>query len=360
MTMKRRNDFFYFKEDFLNNSENFAAAKGIYDVDYCLERTLKDKYINKESVSSIEVEGKSKLDKVFYYFSMHKLRLLYSLSRIHDKNIFLQYPFYKGKIFDHIMKNMMEKNQVFLIVHDVDSIRMESVNEKEEIDILNLAHGLILMQGKNMKNWLINHGVQVKHILTMDIYDYIVPDFIPLERHLTNEIAFAGNLRKSSFLDQLNKLKKPFKLNLYGPFYEDRQKALVLNQNVRYWGNYSPIELLTELKGSFGLIWDGNSIDTENGKYGKYNRYNIPFKFPMYIVSGMPIICWKDSGIADFVRKHNLGLCINSLNDINEVVSAVTPEQYQRMRIRVLDLRKKLMTGELMTNAIQEAIDLWK
>lgn len=349
--------FFYFKEDFHNNSENYAASKGIYDVDYCLQKILGDHYINNSNVSAIEVEGFSKINKISYYFSGNKLKLLYTLMHTYNKKVFIQYPFYKGKVFDLALKQFMKRNHVILIVHDVDSIRMDDVNEKIELDTLNLAKGLILMQGNCMKTWLLRHGITVKNIITMDIYDYIVPPFAPENRFLGKEIAFAGNLRKSSFLEHIELLKNPFILNLYGPFYEEKKERL--SRNICYWGNYSPDIIPRVIKGSFGLIWDGESIETEKGSYGYYNKFNIPFKFPMYIVSGLPVICWSNAGIADYVRKYDLGICVKSLDELSNKIDEISPSRYREMLNNVLALRQRLMTGQIMQQAIKRAMNYY-
>lgn len=351
------NAFYYFKERFSNGSENYAAAKGIYDVDACLQCLLNNHYINSSNISAIEVERKSKLSKGFYYFSPSKLQLMSELLKIKGKNIFLQYPFYKGKIFDAVLKELMRKNQVFLIVHDVDSMRMSSVDIKAEIETLNLAYGLILMQGEKMKTYLISYGLRVSHIITMEIYDYIVKPFEMPQRLLSDEIIFAGNLRKSTFLWKISSMRSPFKLNIYGPFYE--QQYFENASTIHYWGNYQPDKLLTAVKGSFGLIWDGSEISTEEGSYGNYNRYNIPFKFPMYLVAGIPVICWRQSAIAGFVRENNLGVLVDSLEDIQGIITSMTSDKYKSMLESIEPIRNKLMVGFFMKAAIKQALSYY-
>lgn len=348
---------YYFRELFPNGSENYAASKGIYDVDVCLQDILDKNYINTSNVSAIEVEGKSKLSKICYYFAPSKLQLIRELLKIKGKNIFLQYPFYKGKIFDSILRKLIKVNRVFLIIHDVDSMRMPFGDTKKEIEILNLAYGLILMQGEQMKEYLISHGLRVHHIITMKIYDYIVKPFEMPKRSMSDEIIFAGNLRKSTFLHKIPSMKSPFQLNMYGPFYE--QKYFYNANTVHYWGNYPPDKLLTVIKGSFGLIWDGTEINTEEGTYGEYNKYNIPFKFPMYLVAGMPVICWRQSSIAEFVRRNNLGMLIDSLEDIRDMLQSMTPDEYKNMLKNIEPLRNKLMDGFFMKAAIRKALSCY-
>lgn len=49
-------------------------------------------------------------------------------------------------------------------------------------------------------------------------------------------------------------------------------------------------ELPGALVQSFGLVWDGNSMDTCTGNYGSYLRINDPHKVSLYLSSGLPII----------------------------------------------------------------------
>ena len=57
------------------------------------------------------------------------------------------------------------------------------------------------------------------------------------------------------------------------------------------------------MEGNWGLVWDGNSIDTCSGNFGEYLRLNAPFKFSLYLAAKRPVVVWRESAMAEYVRK---------------------------------------------------------
>ena len=57
-------------------------------------------------------------------------------------------------------------------------------------------------------------------------------------------------------------------------------------------------------------------------------RYNNPHKTSLYLSSGIPVITWSQAAIADFIKQHNVGIVIDDLNRIDEVLANVTKDQY--------------------------------
>ena len=100
---------------------------------------------------------------------------------------------------------------------------------------------------------------------------------------------------------------------LYGINYDEQN---ITSLNVEYKGAFLPNEIPSKLEGSFGLVWDGDSTDGCNGASGDYIRYNNPHKLSLYISSCLPVIVWSQAAIADFVRQHNIGFCVDKLIDI--------------------------------------------
>ena len=49
------------------------------------------------------------------------------------------------------------------------------------------------------------------------------------------------------------------------------------------------------MEGSFGLVWDGISVETCAGVYGEYLKVNNPHKTSLYLASGIPVIIWKEA-----------------------------------------------------------------
>lgn len=152
-----------------------------------------------------------------------------------------------------------------------------------------------------------------------------------------SKIAFAGNLAKSTFLyHDLDKLGVNFWV--YG-INLDRNK--IRSKSVTYNGSFTSEEIPAKLEGSFDLIWDGDSIDTCSGAFGEYTRYNNPHKLSLYVSSCLSVIVWSQVAIADFVKEHDIGFCVDSLSDIHTVLASVTADAYARDIKKILQPYKR-------------------
>lgn len=112
------------------------------------------------------------------------------------------------------------------------------------------------------------------------------------------------------------------------------------------------------LKGEFGLIWDGEDINTCSGLNGNYMRYNNPHKLSLYIASGIPVITWKEAAIADFIIKNDIGICVESLSEIDEKLDRLSLERYNEILHNVYKVQEKVVNGCMIKNAIREAIEI--
>ena len=86
--------------------------------------------------------------------------------------------------------------------------------------------------------------------------------------------------------------------------------------NINYHGSFGVDEIPSKLTRGFGLVWDGDSLDGCRGQSGQYLRYNNPHKLSLYLSSGLPVVIWTGAAEAGFVREHGVGLCVDSLNDL--------------------------------------------
>src|SRR5699024_6210027 len=101
------------------------------------------------------------------------------------------------------------------------------------------------------------------------------------------------NLKKSKFIYKFPSELKKSKVNLYGNGYIGNQIGL------DYKGAFPSDKINSIIKGKYGLIWDGDRIDTCSGNVGNYLRYNNPHKLSMYLVANMPVIIWDKAAEAD-------------------------------------------------------------
>ncbi|MEE6680060.1 hypothetical protein [Pediococcus pentosaceus] len=279
-------------------------------------------------------------------------RLSYSIlakakfSKIKEGEFIFQYPLYNKKLLKSILYEMSNKKNLYktVVIHDVESLRLNSDDEsaiENEINILN-QFDKVISHNKNMSDWLRMNGVN-KKIVNLEIFDYDNP--VPLQKsNLSDGISFAGNLEKSSFLV---KAKFTTKIDVMGPNPKEEYPS-----NINYLGVYTPEEVPKNLNKKFGLVWDGQEIDTCSGLYGHYMKYNNPHKISLYLSSGIPVIVWSESAMSDFITDNNVGIVIKSLEEIDELLANISNETYKQMQLNAKKLAGKLREGFFISNAV--------
>jgi len=262
----------------------------------------------------------------------------------------IQYPLLSiNKVFKYFIKIAnIKKIYFFCIVHDLESLRTggKDLNLiKAEIDNLHYFDAIIV-HNDQMVEWLKNNGLE-RPMISLILFDYLSVDFLVGESNLSAPVVYAGNLGKSKFIYQLPAIK-PTCFNLYGPNFFLKDQDIVTNLN---WnGEYSPDEIPKHLKGSFGLIWDGDNIEKCDDILGNYLRYNNPHKFSLYLAAGLPVIAPADSAIANFIKTHKIGLLINNIKDLIWV--DCSDIEYQDMKKNVLEIRQKVINGSFFSEAL--------
>lgn len=296
-------------------------------------------------------------ESVPYFFSKNKFqkllefeRLAYKINRINDGIFVYQYPISSDFIGIHILDKLLQRKvKIIGIIHDVQSLRFSNGNREfinNELSILKKFDGLIV-HSVPMMNWLKSNGI-ISPMVVLGPFDYLncqpMLDVFSYEK----SIVYAGNLLKASFLTNLNIRTKIFVL---GPHPSNRYP-----KNVVYLGEYPSKNITNHLRGSFGLVWDSDSFDKGRSTYEEYNKYNCPYKLSMYLSSGLPIIVWKESALASFVRKNNLGLVLSSLTEIDKSLSSISENQYMSMVNNVQIIGNKIRNGEFIMVALKNIL----
>ena len=74
-----------------------------------------------------------------------------------------------------------------------------------------------------------------------------------------------------------------------------------------------------------------------------------------YIRSHLPVVVWKQSAVASIVEKEGIGVCINSLAELNHL-NDITEEKMTEMLANVSRVAERLSKGDNFKHAIREAI----
>jgi hypothetical protein len=335
-----------------NNGQQFhAGSKARNDADIILSHYKFFHLINYSSGNNVEA-GQSKGPIYYLKRVINWRKSALSLQGIRNKIIFAQFPDYSPPFFQGSIKRLFANNKMIFLVHDVDSLR-DFGNQKDELEILNNAL-IVIVHNEIMAEGLKKRGVIKPQFITLGMFDYL-SDKIPVLKTFQKAVVFAGNLGKSQFLQKWLASKRNYDINLYGIGLDNQQS---LPEHTNYCGSYSPEQLPHVIAGGFGLVWDGDSIETGHGPMGVYTKYNNPHKFSLYVAAGIPVIVWKEAAVAKIVRKYDIGICVDNLRQVNDFMNEITPLEYRRLVKNAQELQTRILSGFYLTRAIDKALEI--
>lgn len=331
-----------------------AGSKARIDV----ESIVSKRYEKFTTIKALKHQDNNLFDKVLFMLSPSTIEFLAKMKFSHTRDlIFIQYPWGDFNfIFQSLLKSFLKNHRVILLIHDIYSLREELPQKevKQEIDLFNQAQAIIVHNSK-MQAALIRNGLNTQCV-QLNLFDYLTNKGIPkIHRELGNTIAIAGNLAKSPFLGELSKINGVY-FNLYGNGFKDEWRE---NQNISYFGSYPSEVIPYKLEGSFGLVWDGQSIYTcEDNTVGRYTKINNPHKLSLYVAAGMPVIVWKQAAIADFVEDEEIGFTVGSLNEIPGILAKVSNDKYNDYLKNIKMLQSRVINGYYTTQALKKVMKL--
>ena len=250
--------------------------------------------------------------------------------------------------------------RVILLIHDLEILRIAisgSVSMRESLRLKleeeSLLHGCdgMIVHNSRMRAKLVSMGFPAKKMSVLGIFDYLVPDAGYACAQKDGPVVIAGALRphKAGYAYHL---PQGTDFALYGVGFEGEEA-----DHVVYHGSFPPDRLPEIMRGSFGLVWDGDSTDTCSGTYGEYMRINNPHKTSLYLSSGLPVIIWDQAALAKFVERHHCGFAVSSLEEIPDKISAMSGEEYSRILRDTLRIAKRLREGRYTMRALEEAME---
>ena len=247
--------------------------------------------------------------------------------------------------------------KIQFIIHDLDALRfMNSQAARlkhrirmriQESGLLGVADGIIA-HNPIMKSVLVDKGVDADKIISLGIFDYLIPNFQDKTGLTKNKpIIVAGNLAQEK-AGYLYSIPEEPAYNLYGVGF-DESRALT---NETYFGSFLPDELPSALEGGFGLVWDGDSAETCSGVFGEYLRYNNSHKASLYLASGFPLVVWKQSALSHFVLENGCGIAVESLHDLKTTIDNLSDTNYQDLVENAKCVGKGIRDGHYLITAL--------
>ena len=274
--------------------------------------------------------------------------------------LLLQHPFHYPQLTrEKTLRRIKDRNiKIISVVHDVEELRAFRFNDyyKHEFDVMLELADVIIVHNDVMKRWFIERGVNEHRLISLTIFDYLQNSENNKEVQFEKSITVAGNLdtTKCAYIGQLGELKN-VKVHLYGPNFNE---TLLKADNIEYHGSYPADEIHQKLDRGFGLVWDGESIDGCKGQSGQYLRYNNPHKLSLFLSSGLPVIIWKEAAEANFVEENGVGITVDNLLRLNEILNDMTNERYEKIINNIRALKPKLCSGDFAIKAIEKALKL--
>ena len=234
------------------------------------------------------------------------------------------------------------------LVHDLDSLRRIGGSAARGSDQLLLpGFEALIVHSQRMESYLRTVGVTCPMIL-MEAFDCLSEGEIPV-REKSRMVAIAGNLAadKSGYLKDIGKV--PLEWQLYGTNWAGSGST-----RIEYHGEIAPEKLPETISGAFGIVWDGDSLDGLTGLYGAYALLNSPHKLSTYLAGGLPVIVAKNAAAADFVAREQVGVVLNSLRELPELIRTMPEEDYQRYAANARRVGAQLRAGENTKRALRK------
>jgi hypothetical protein len=143
-------------------------------------------------------------------------------------------------------------------------------------------------------------------------------------------------------------------IELWGKLDENKKEQLP--EFFNYHGVLSSEEVPQAVSAmDYGLVWDGEGRDEIEGGLGEYLRYNNSHKCGLYLASGIPVIVWSRSGMADFVNKNKCGLCIERLSDMPKQLKCA---EYAELKENAMCVSRNIRKGFYLNQVLDEILKI--
>lgn len=264
--------------------------------------------------------------------------------------VVLQYPV--KKYYALLCRIAHVRNaRVVTLIHDLGSFRRKRISVEEEIR--RLSHSdVVIAANANTVSWLRSKGLD-RQMVEQVAWDFLSEVRPKRQCEPPMSMSFIGALspERNAFLYTL---PADVDLHLYG----NGGNLANANDNITVHGFASPDELIADAKGRYGLIWYGSSTREHVGYIGEYIKYCNPHKLALYMRAGKPIIIWEGSGAAAFVKNEGIGLTVDNLDNIDDILKNVSEEEYQSMIKNVSRIADRMADGAYLSESLDKAIKI--
>ena len=343
---------YYIKELNIDSKHNKTAGnKARIDVHSILDE------LGFQSIDSYPLAGKKHHNRLLKHIQIANYWNSKLLMLKNGDTLLLQIPIFYHSLFLNTILSKLKRKGVKLIafIHDLESVRYSQFSNSfiskfrvnyEEKSVLRIADAIISHNSK-MSDYL-RRIIPRANIVELEMFDYYAM-YNP-RNNPDNAIIVAGNLSKQKS-GYIYSLPDGIEINLYGVNYEGIDSNLI-----NYKGSYYPDVLINKIKGKYGLVWDGDSLETCSGVTGEYLKINSPHKMSLYLASELPIIIWKDAAMASFVKRNKCGVLIDNLQMLHSVLHNTEDVLYNEYKNNSIRIGKRIKEGYFTKKAVKKVI----
>lgn len=257
-----------------------------------------------------------------------------------------QYPKYSPQL-ELVMLNWFHEKKVIVssFIHDISLLR-EEIQDREHyssgadkkllasFDTNIVPENFVAPLQKLTK-------IVLKNVIALAPYDFITQDKV-VPAKFSKNIVYAGSLIKFPGLQNID-----FKLTVYGE--KNFSDINITNANIMNGGFMLAEDLASNLNEGFGLIWD----EDKNNSYRQiYTQWNWPYKFSLYMASGLPVIAWSGSAIANLIKIAHVGIVVDNLSQVNDELGKITEQEFNAMAVNASTIGSKLADGDSTKSAL--------
>ena len=263
-----------------------------------------------------------------------------------------QMPSWNGIAFDKYFLDVLRIKVEKLVVFIHDFVPLMFANNAYLFDQYLEAYNhadIVIVPSLKMKDVLIEHGLK-KPVLIQDVWDHLIPIELTSTPQFQKKLSFLGNTTRFPFV-------KDWKSELPLEVYSNGNVQAEGNMKLMGWQPED--QLLRSLNnGGYGLVWSEN---IENQYEREYSEMNASFKFSTYLAAGLPLIVNRGIAKENFVTDYNLGIAVDTLEEVVTYLESVSEEEYKAMVENVKnigDLIKEGFFTKKMLIEIQEKLFL--
>lgn len=253
---------------------------------------------------------------------------------------------FQAEFFDTIRG--IESVRMVALLHDVPTWMF--TKGEEEYDRQNdfwlnqlKKFDLLIVANKKGGHKLQEDGIKVP-MIPMQFWDYYYSG-PRREKHFKKQLYYVGG---RDIIDSSYRAATP--LYIYDKHVE--KKVLDNSGSIHWLGRKPSDEIVSSLDGGFGVVVTENLVEKSNMNFVYYNQFNNPTKLSMYLAAGLPVIVSSKTYHAQLVEKHGIGLVIDDLNEIDQIFSRMSPEDYHRLLENVKSWQEAVASGFFIKRAL--------